>query len=86
MSTSTSVSASASVVPLKGAGIDLKTQESGIRTDILDQFANTSRFRSGTPKNFVVTPDGKTVYFLRSDPRSLVHVRLENSCVPFGGQ
>lgn len=35
----------------------------------LRQYAETNRFRNGTPKGFVVTPDGGTVLFLRSGAR-----------------
>ncbi len=35
----------------------------------LRQYAETNRFRNGTPRGFDVTPDGKTVLFLRSGAR-----------------
>ncbi|MFM9958497.1 MAG: DPP IV N-terminal domain-containing protein [Phycisphaerales bacterium] len=38
----------------------------------LRQFAETNRFRSGRPNSFVLSPDGKTVFFLRSGPRDRV--------------
>ena len=38
----------------------------------LAQYAATYRFRLGRPKKIKVTPDGKTVLFLRSGPRSFV--------------
>lgn len=38
----------------------------------LEQFASTYRFGAGTPRGFVVTPDGRAVLFLRSGPRSVV--------------
>ena len=41
--------------------------------DLLDQFAATDRFRSGQPRAFAFTPDGTTLYFLRSGPRDRVN-------------
>jgi dipeptidyl-peptidase 4 len=38
----------------------------------LEQFAATYRFGAGTPRGFTITPDGKSVLFLRSGPRSVV--------------
>ena len=38
----------------------------------LRQYAATYRFRLGRPKRIKVTPDGKTVLFLRSGPRDFV--------------
>lgn len=38
----------------------------------LRQFAQTNRFRSGRPGSFAITPDGGTVFFLRSGPRDRV--------------
>ena len=38
----------------------------------LAQYALTYRFRLGRPKGIKVTPDGKTVLFLRSGPRNFV--------------
>ncbi|MEZ6211748.1 MAG: hypothetical protein R3B46_10955 [Phycisphaerales bacterium] len=35
----------------------------------LRQYAETNRFRNGTPRGFEVTQDGKTVLFLRSGAR-----------------
>ena len=39
---------------------------------LLDQFAATWRFNLGKPSAFAPSPDGKTVLFLRSGPRSFV--------------
>ena len=41
--------------------------------DLLDQYSATDRFRSGTPRAFQFTPDGATLYFLRSGPRDRVN-------------
>lgn len=38
----------------------------------LEQYAATYRFGAGTPRGFSLTPDGKSVLFLRSGPRSVV--------------
>ncbi len=38
----------------------------------LEQFAATYRFGAGTPRGITITPDGKSVLFLRSGPRSVV--------------
>lgn len=38
----------------------------------LEQFAATYRFGAGTPRSISVTPDGASVLFLRSGPRSVV--------------
>ena len=38
----------------------------------LRQYAQTNRFRSGHPGGFAISPDGATVYFLRSGPRDRV--------------
>ncbi len=38
----------------------------------LRQFAETNRFRSGRPNSFAISPDGGTVYYLRSGPRDRV--------------
>lgn len=38
----------------------------------LEQFAATYRFGAGTPRSFALTPDGRSVLFLRSGPRSVV--------------
>ena len=38
----------------------------------LAQLAATGRFRRGKPNSITLTPDGKTVLFLRSGPRSIV--------------
>lgn len=38
----------------------------------LRQYAQTNRFRSGHPSGFAITPDGATVYYLRSGPRDRV--------------
>lgn len=37
--------------------------------DFLTQYAETHRFRSGRPTGSQVTPDGQSVFFLRSGPR-----------------
>ncbi|MCA9283049.1 MAG: prolyl oligopeptidase family serine peptidase [Phycisphaeraceae bacterium] len=43
--------------------------ESVADAGFLRQYAETNRFRNGTPRGFQVTPDGKTVLFLRSGAR-----------------
>lgn len=43
----------------------------------LEQFAATYRFGAGTPRGFSITPDGKSVLFLRSGPRSVVQDLFE---------
>jgi dipeptidyl-peptidase-4 len=40
--------------------------------DLLAQYAATDRFRSGAPREFALTPDGREVLFLRSGPRDRV--------------
>lgn len=40
--------------------------------NFLRQYAETNRFRSGRPNSFAISPDGATVYFLRSGPRDRV--------------
>ena len=41
--------------------------------DLLDQYSATDRFRSGTPRAFAPTPDGREVLFLRSGSRDRVN-------------
>lgn len=43
----------------------------------LEQFAATYRFGAGTPRGFTIAPDGKSVLFLRSGPRSVVQDLFE---------
>lgn len=45
--------------------------------DFLAQYASTYRFGAGTPRGMTVTPDGKSVLFLRSGPRSVVQDLFE---------
>ena len=41
--------------------------------DFIERWAATNKFSLGTPRHLQPTPDGKTVLFLRSGPRSFVH-------------
>jgi len=51
----------------------LPTQSASVADDaFIDQYAVTQRFRLGQPTSITVAPDGQSVLFLRSGPRSLV--------------
>ncbi len=45
-----------------------------IQTDFLDAYVATGRFGNGRPTNFAFSPNGETLYFLRSPARSNVRV------------
>ena len=47
----------------------------------LEQYAATRRFSAGEPSSIKVAPDGKTVLFLRSGPRSFVQDLYEYDVV-----
>ena len=48
--------------------------------EFLRQYAETLRFTLGRPRGATVTPDGKAVLFLRSQPRSFVQSLYEFDC------
>ncbi len=50
----------------------LRAVPRGEPTDFLDTYAATHRFRLGRPSSTMFTPDGTSVLFLRSQPRSFV--------------
>ena len=55
------------------AGDDATAPDGDIAADsFLTQLAATSRFRLGRPTSIALTPDGRSVLFLRSGPRSFV--------------
>lgn len=57
------------------------TARSSIRNpEFLEQYARTYRFRAGAPTAITPTPDGKSVLFLRSGPRSAVQDLYEFDC------
>ncbi|MGH7178269.1 MAG: DPP IV N-terminal domain-containing protein, partial [Tepidisphaeraceae bacterium] len=45
--------------------------------EFLEQYAATYRFNLGKPATIKLSPDGKTVLFLRSGPRTFVHTLYE---------
>src|SRR5262245_38433777 len=45
--------------------------------EFLEQYAATYRFNLGKPNTIRLSPDGKTILFLRSGPRSFVHTLYE---------
>lgn len=49
--------------------------------EFLDAFAQTFRYRLGHPTSIKITPDGRTVFFLRSGPRSFVQDLYEYDVV-----
>jgi len=57
------------------------SDEAGHGDVFLAQYAATSRFRRGRPTEITVTPDGRSVLFLRSGPRSFVQDLFEHDVV-----
>ncbi len=57
--------------PMGAGGADLRWADAPADS-FLAQLAATSRFRRGRPTAITLTPDGKSVLFLRSGPRSFV--------------
>jgi dipeptidyl-peptidase 4 len=58
------------------AGVAVRSQNE----DFLRQYAATLRFSLGRPRTFTVAPDGGSVLFLRSGPRSFVQDLYEFDC------
>ncbi len=54
---------------------------------LLRQFAETNRFRNGRPGQLTISPDGRTVYFLRSGPRDRTQAlyAFDTGSAPPGG-
>lgn len=48
------------------------TSKTGPDTGFLQQYSKTGRFHWGQPQKMQITPDGKTVLFLRGEPYSPV--------------
>ena len=66
-----------SVVGITSQGLPLQPSRSIADPAFLEQFAATYRFGAGTPRSISISPDGKSVLFLRSGPRSVVQDLFE---------